>query len=588
MSASGGHGGGTAGAKRGGRGHALGGIIHSYQRYDPQNFPPPRQPPGDSAASAAMEHMLSYGSMRTFSEEELRDAIRLDPSQIAGLGPSLDAIRDLLEARKRKILETYDPKPAVTESAEDAAVVRDGMTPPPELAAAFMDAARGRQIRDLERLWYKAERLDAGFAGELMRLIERLGRQYEIEALDAKYPFTGREPLTADEAIEIKEELETIDELLRQIEEALKNAKPAVIDLDALRDFVEEADIDTLRDLGRQVDELLRQEAERQGVMNEQGGFRLSPKAYKLFQNRLLDEIFSELEASRSGRHEGTVGDGAIEIARTRRYEFGDSPTHIDVPNTVVNAAARSAARGGGFGVLPEDIDVHLTKNNPKCATAVLMDMSGSMRQMGQYVQCKRMALALDGLIRSEYPGDYLKFIEMYSLAKLVEPGRIAELLPKPVTIHQPVVRLRADLSDPDTPEGLIPPHFTNIQRSLQLARQMLAAQDTPNRQVFLITDGLPTAHIEPAEGGKQHLYLLYPPDPLTERATMREAMLCKREGITINIFLLPSWSQDEDDVAFAHRLAEQTGGRVFFTAGGDLDRFVLWDYVRQRRSIIG
>jgi uncharacterized protein with von Willebrand factor type A (vWA) domain len=67
----------------------------------------------------------------------------------------------------------------------------------------------------------------------------------------------------------------------------------------------------------------------------------------------------------------------------------------------------------------------------------------------------------------------------------------------------------------------------------------------------------------------------------------MREAMACKREGITINIFLLPSWSQDEDDVAFAQRMAEQTGGRVLFVGGEDLDRFVLWDYVQQRRKII-
>jgi uncharacterized protein with von Willebrand factor type A (vWA) domain len=82
-------------------------------------------------------------------------------------------------------------------------------------------------------------------------------------------------------------------------------------------------------------------------------------------------------------------------------------------------------------------------------------------------------------------------------------------------------------------------------------------------------------------------LYLLYPPDPRTEEATMREAMLAAREGITINVFLLPSWWQSSEDVQFAHKMAEATGGRVFFTAGKDLDRFVLWDYVKQRRRII-
>ena len=119
--------------------------------------------------------------------------------------------------------------------------------------------------------------------------------------------------------------------------------------------------------------------------------------------------------------------------------------------------------------------------------------------------------------------------------------------------------------------------------RSLQLARQFLASKDTPNRQVILITDGLPTAHLE-----ESWLYMLYPPDPLTEEATMRESRLCQQEGITINIFLVPSWSQSEEDIRFAYRLAEQTTGRVFFTAGGDLDRFVVWDYVKQRREVIG
>ena len=156
-------------------------------------------------------------------------------------------------------------------------------------------------------------------------------------------------------------------------------------------------------------------------------------------------------------------------------------------------------------------------------------------------------------------------------------------MLPKFPTITSPVVRLRADMSDENVSEMHIPPHFTNIQHGLQLARKCLAAQDTPNRQAILITDGLPTAHFE-----GEHLFMLYPPDPVTEKATMREARFCQREGITINIFLLSSWSQSHEDIQFAHRLAESTQGRVFFTSGSDLDRYVVWDYVNQRREIIG
>ncbi|MBC7772308.1 MAG: VWA domain-containing protein, partial [Pyrinomonadaceae bacterium] len=302
-------------------------------------------------------------------------------------------------------------------------------------------------------------------------------------------------------------------------------------------------------------------------------------------------KIFADLEASRSGRHTGPIiGEGPTEMPRTRAYEFGDSASNMDITQTFINAMVRtgqSAAAGApkssaGFTLKSEDIEIFQTRNNPKAATAVLMDMSGSMRHGGQYINVKRMALALDALIRREYPGDYLRFIEMFSFAKLRQPSEIVAMMPKPVSIHSPVVRLKVDMSNPDVPESRIPQHFTNIQRSMQLARTMLSAQDTPNRQIVLITDGLPTAHFEGSE-----LFLLYPPDPRTEDATMREANLCAREGITINIFLLPSWSQTSEDVQFAQRMAMATSGRVFFTGGSDLDRFVLWDYVAMRRKII-
>jgi hypothetical protein len=211
------------------------------------------------------------------------------------------------------------------------------------------------------------------------------------------------------------------------------------------------------------------------------------------------------------------------------------------------------------------------------------VDMSGSMRYGGLHVSVKRMALALQGLVLREYPGDYVQFIEMASFAKPRSPGEIVSLMPKPVTVFDSVVRLRADMADPAISESDVPPHFTNIQHALSLSRQHLARQDTPNKQVILITDGLPTAHFE----GSQ-LYLLYPPHRRTEEATMREAELCRREGIVVNVFLLSGWSQSRADIQFAYRLAEAAHGRVFFTAGKELERFVVWDYRARRRSVIG
>ncbi len=597
----------------------LGGVIHTYQRYDPKNFPSPTQPPPD-LVSPAFEHMLAYGDMSELTEAELARAVHLDIRQIAGMGPSLESLKKMLLERKQKILETWETKKVVEEARKTFQRLAQNTQPPDELKVPFRNAIDEEQIRDLERLWYRAGGERSRFANQLLQLAERLGDKYQVDELAAKYEFTGRKLMSIEQALAIKEELETIDRLLKQLEEAGKNAQIAIIDLQELSQFADEEQMEELAQLQQQVEQLLQQMAEQQGLEKTKRGYQLTPQAYRLFQGKLLERIFSQLQASRTGRHQGPIlGEGAVELQATKEYEFGDSVTQMDIPQSLINALLRTASdnvaiiaprdepdasqsigspnqpsmrcetlgssRGAMTATLrlmPEDIVIHRTRNNPKCATAVLMDMSGSMRQGGQYVNVKRMALALDGLIRKEYPGDFLQFLEMYSFAKPVHARDVAALMPKPVTIFDPVVRLRADMSREEISESDIPPHFTNIQHALQLGRQFLIGRDTPNRQIILITDGLPTAHFD-----GPNLYLLYPSDPLTEAATMREALLCQREGIVINIFLLSSWNQTHEDIRFAHRLAETTKGRVFFTAGQDLDRFVVWDYVNRHKSII-
>ena len=560
---------------------SLGGVIHTYQKYDPRRFPSPTQPPPD-LVSSAFEHMLMFGERRELTEEELARAVRIDPSQIAGLGPSIDALLAMLRERKRKILERYETR-KVRGRAHSAFVEHSqSVSPPKPHRKRYQDAVRNEQLRELERLWYATGDDQSPFARALVGLIETLGDKYQVEQLAAEYEFTGREAMTVPQALEIKEELERIDELIKQLEEARETAQIGLIDMDALAEFAEPGDIDQLSALQQQVQDYLREEAERQGLEQRGEHYQVTPKAYRIFQAKLIDRLFSDMEASRSGRHQGPiVGEGAVETQKTKEYEFGDSVTHLDIPGTFINALVRQGPQLP-IRLSADDMQIHTTRNNPKCATCVLMDMSGSMRYDGQYINVKRMALTLEGLIRSEYPGDYLHFVELFSFAKPVERGRIIELMPKPVTVHDPVVRLRADMSREDVSEYQVPPHFTNIQHGLATARRLLANQDTPNRQIVLITDGLPTAHFE-----GEMLYLLYPPDPQTESATMREGQLCSREGITINLFLLPSWSQTEEDVRFAYRLAESTKGRVFFTAGRDLDRYVVWDYLKRRRDIV-
>lgn len=559
-----------------------GGIIHTYQKYDPVHFPSPTAPPPD-LVTPLYEHLLRFGDASEYTEEQLAKAIRLDASQIAGLGPSLDALREILLERKRKILQTYETRQVRQQAAQAFRRAVQKVQPPPRHEAAFRRAVREEQIHDLEMLYFRIGRDTDPFARQLVILIGLLGEKYQVEELASRYEFTGRTPMDVPKALAVKEELEEIDRLLRQLEEAKKTAQLAIIDLEELRKFAEPGDLERLSALQQQIQDYLREQAEKQGLEYDgRGRYRLTPKAMRLFQSKVLSHIFSQLQASKTGRHEQPVeGEGAVESLRTRPYEFGDSVAHLDISSSMVNALLREGPHLP-VRLRPEDLVIHRTRVTPKAATCVLLDMSGSMRYDQQYVNVKRMGLALEGLIRTEYPGDYLQFIEMYTFAKPRHFSEIAQLMPKPVTIFHPVVRLKVDMSQPDVNELLVPQHFTNIQHGLQTARRLLALQDTPNRQIALITDGLPTAHFEGST-----LYMLYPPDPRTEEATLREALLCAREGITINIFLLSSWNQSEEDVRFAYRLARVTRGRVIFAAGRELDRYVIWDYLQRRRWLI-
>lgn len=562
---------------------SLGGVVHTYQKYNPTEFPSPTQEAPD-LVSPAFEHALMYGHYRELTEEELARAVRLDPSQIAGLGPSLDLLRALLEERKRRLLEKYETD-SVQKSASKAYNKRVATAKPPnEFRNHFKQATSEQQIYLLERLYYRIGDDTHPFAEQVVQVMERLSDKYQIDELASKYTFTGRESMSVPVALDVKRELEKIDELLKQLDEASKTAQIGLIDMEALSEFAEPADLQGLEELQRHVENYVREMAERQGLDRDpqSGAFRLTPQAHKIFQSKLLDRIFAKLAPGRSGRHHGRImGEGSVELPQTKRYEFGDSLANMDTTQSVINAMLRDP-NSQQIRLRSDDIEVHRTRNSPKCATVVIMDMSGSMRYDGQYMNVKRMAMALQGLITREYPGDFLRFIEMYTFAKLRMAGEIVDLMPKPVTIHDPWVRLKADLSKEEISEHQIPPHFTNIQHALRLARQNLATVDTPNKQIILITDGLPTAHFE-----ESTLFLLYPPDPQTEMVTMREGALCHKDGITINLFLVPSWSQSEEDIRFAHRLAGQTRGRVFFTAGKDLDRYVVWDYIDRKREIV-
>ncbi|MCG8651787.1 MAG: hypothetical protein MI861_18245, partial [Pirellulales bacterium] len=319
-----------------------GGIIHAYQKYDPAHFPPPTQPPPD-LVSPAFEQALMYGGYRELTEEELARAVRLDPSQIAGLGPSLDMLRAMLEDRKRKILQTYQSDSVDKKARKAFHQAAKNLHLPRPLERLFRKAVAQQQPYLLEHLWYQVGDDNSRTARGLLQVSQRMSEKHQIEELISKYEFTGSQPMSVPKALEVKEELEKIDELLKQLEEAAQTAQIGIIDMEMLGEFTQPGDLGQLEEVRHQVENLLREHAERQGLESDsRGGFRLTPQAYRIFQGRLLERIFSELAPSKTGRHQGNViGEGAVELQQTKPYEFGDSVANIDLPQTVINALLR-------------------------------------------------------------------------------------------------------------------------------------------------------------------------------------------------------------------------------------------------------
>ena len=197
----------------------LGGVVHTYQKYDPAKFPSPTSPPPDFI-SRAFDHALMYGSYRELTEEELARAVELDPSQIAGLGPSIEQLRQMLEERKRKILAKYETRTLDKKASRTFKKSSEKAKPPKRMQGIYEQAVNEEQIYLLERIYYQVGDDTDRFAGQLVHVIDALSNKYQIDELVSKYHFTGSEKMTIPQAIEIKEELETIDELLKQLDEA--------------------------------------------------------------------------------------------------------------------------------------------------------------------------------------------------------------------------------------------------------------------------------------------------------------------------------------------------------------------------------
>jgi uncharacterized protein with von Willebrand factor type A (vWA) domain len=313
------------------------------------------------------------------------------------------------------------------------------------------------------------------------------------------------------------------------------------------------------------------------GLLEKTGAtWRLTPRAINAMQRKALMEIFKNLRKGiRDGHDAMETGRDGERAEGTAKYQFGDPVSELE-PSAILRNALRREGSGLPIRIREEDFELYQSEGRTSCSLVILLDMSGSMMRYNRFYQAKKCAMALHALIRQRFPLDTVDLVGFYSTAERIHENKLPLLMPKPVSIFDYEVRMRLPLSKAH--EG--PQHFTNLHMGLTMARQILRRRGGDNKQIFIITDGQPTAHVQ-----GDILYLLYPPDRATSLITLKEAVRATQEGIRLSTFALIEDYFYMDWVGFVDQLTKLTKGVAFYCASGDLSSCVMESYLSGRKS---
>ncbi len=405
----------------------------------------------------------------------------------------------------------------------------------------------GKQAAQMQSLM---QSLSPGQRQQLEDMMRSLDGLMPLDEMSRRYPFRGDDEVSLKQAMELMEELQRLDQLERQLRGVREPGDLEEIDpVEVEKALGEESarDLERLRELTRKLEEA--------GYLERKGDeLQLTARAIRKIGEKALGDIFAHLKRDRFGRHEvDHRGAGGDRTDDAKLYEFGD-PFLLDLKETLMNAVRRNGP-GAPVRLAPGDFEVFRTELQTQAATVVMLDLSRSMINNGCFLAAKKVALALHALIRGQFPRDALSIVGFSLYAREFDP----EDLPK--------------LTWGDWNIG------TNMHAGFQLSRQLLARHKGGNKQIIMITDGEPTAHMENGEAE-----FSYPPTMRTLQETLKEVQRCTRERITINTFML---EQSRTLTAFVEQMARINRGRAFFATPDRLGEYVLVDFVRARRTRI-
>jgi len=424
-----------------------------------------------------------------------------------------------------ELLETMAQRMAATQA------MLNSMTPEQR---AQLQGLMDQLMEDMDLRW-QAEQLG-----------EHLRNLFPQAGWDRRYQFSGDNPLGFGEAPGLFQELGDLDQLEQLLRSSSNPGALAEVDVDRAKQLLGEdagLSLERMAEVAKMLEDA--------GLIEQrEGRYEMTPKGVRRIGQNALSELFNKLLKDSRGRHQlERMGVGHERAYHSKPYEFGD-PFNLDLHRTIRNALRRNGA-GTPVRLSPDDFEIERTEHLTKSSTVLMLDLSLSMPMRDNFLPAKKVAMALHALITSQFPRDYFGLVSFGRVAREVKP----ELLPE---------------MSWDFEWG------TNMQHALLLARKQLSRQ-TGTKQIIMVTDGEPTAHIEGGEA-----YFQYPPSPITIEETLKEVMRCTRDGIRINTFML-----DESYYlrSFVEQMMRVNGGRAFFTNADSLGDYVLVDFLDHKRE---
>ena len=410
---------------------------------------------------------------------------------------------------------------------------------------SLMESMSPEMRRELEDALEAA--LDPQMRQQMAQFAALMEQLMPMDELRRQYPFLGDDSMTMEQAMEMMRNLQDLDQLEQALQEAMRTGQLDDIDPEQLAELLGEEARRAWEELDR-----LRQLLQDAGYVTNDGKMDLTARGIRRIGQKALREVFTHLKKDRVGDHQMDVrGSNGDVLGETKPYEFGD-PFQVDLQTTLKNAVLR------GGSELPvrlniKDFEIYRNEHVTRAATAVLLDQSRSMGLFNNFQSAKKVTLALMALIRTQYPRDKVFVIGFSDYAREIAEEDLAKS------------SWNAWVSG------------TNLHHALLLARKLLSKEKGSTRQVLLITDGEPTAHLE---GDRS--FFSYPPSYRTEQETLKEVKRCTQEDIRINTFMLENSYQL---VNFVDRLTRINRGRAFYSSSSNLGEYVLVDYVNNRRK---